>query len=464
MKISFYGAARTVTGSQHLIDINGQRLLLECGFFQGPRKESYERNLNFPFDPKSVDAVILSHAHIDHSGNLPNLVRQGFRGKIFATDATAHLSNIMLLDSGHIQESDAAYLNKKDRRQSFPQVEPLYTMEDAGRVAQYFQPVDYETGFAPVPGVQARFFEAGHILGSAGLLLEMEEGGRRVRVWFSGDIGRRDLPLLRDPVLPEPVDHLIMECTYGDKLHDDPQAAYDELRKVVSRTAQRGGKIIIPAFAVGRTQELVFSLHQMMEAGEIPHLPVYVDSPLAVKASDIFRAHPECFDEETHTFMNSNGVKAALKFKGLVYVRSVEESKSLNGRKDPMVIISASGMAEAGRILHHLKNNIEDPRNTVLIVSWQAPHTLGRRLADRETEVRIFGEPYTRRADVATIGGYSAHAGQNLLVEYARSAAQGNLKGVYLIHGEAKAASALMEKLDGASRVFYPERGTSVDI
>jgi metallo-beta-lactamase family protein len=260
MKISFYGAARTVTGSQHLIDINGQRLLLECGLFQGPRKESYERNLKFPFDPKSVDAVILSHAHIDHSGNLPNLVRQGFRGTIYATDATAHLSNIMLLDSGHIQEADAAYLNKKDRRQKFPQVEPLYTMEDAGRVAQYFQPVDYEAAFAPVPGVQARFFEAGHILGSAGLLLEMEEGGRRVRVWFSGDIGRRDLPLLRDPVLPEPVDHLIMECTYGDKLHDDPQAAYDELRQVVSRTAQRGGKVIIPAFAVGRTQELVYSL------------------------------------------------------------------------------------------------------------------------------------------------------------------------------------------------------------
>ncbi len=461
MKISFYGAARTVTGSQHLVEVNGQRLLLECGLYQGRRKESYERNHNFPFDPREIKAAILSHAHIDHSGNLPNLVRQGFRGKIYATDATAHLSNVMLLDSGHIQEADAAFLNKKGREAG---VKPLYTMEDAARVAQYFHPVAYEEDFAPVPGVRARYFDAGHILGSAGVLLEMEENRRVVRLWFSGDIGRRDLPLLRDPVLPEAVDYLVMECTYGDKLHDDPGAAYHELREVVARTAERGGKVIIPAFAVGRTQELVYSLNQMMAAGEIPSLPVYVDSPLAAKASDIFRAHPECFDKETHDFIASNHGSSALKFKQLVYVRSVEESKSLNDRKDPMVIISASGMAEAGRILHHLKNNIEDPRNTILIVSWQAPHTLGRRLADREKEVRIFGEPYFRRAEVATIGGYSAHAGQNLLVEYARSADGGTLKGVFLIHGEPKAAEALRGKLEGIDRVHYPEHGTSVDI
>jgi metallo-beta-lactamase family protein len=462
MRISFHGAARTVTGSQHLIEINGQRLLLECGLYQGPRKESYQRNQNFPFDPREIDALILSHAHIDHSGNLPNLVRQGFRGTIYATDATAHLSNVMLLDSGHIQEADAAFLNRK--RKGNERIEPLYTMEDAARVAQYFQPTAYEAEFFPIPGVRARFVEAGHILGSAGVMLEMEEKGRSVRLWFSGDIGRRDLPLLRDPVLPEPVDYLVMECTYGDKLHEDPQLAYEELREVVSRTAQRGGKVIIPAFAVGRTQELVFNLNQMMAAGEIPSLPVYVDSPLAAKASDIFRAHPECFDKETHDFVASNNGSGALKFDRLVYVRSVEESKSLNDRTDPMVIISASGMAEAGRVLHHLKNNIENPRNTVLIVSWQAPHTLGRRLADREKEVRIFGEPYYRRAEIATIGGYSAHAGQNLLAEYARSAEGGDLKGVFLIHGERKAAEALREKLEGIRRVHYPERGTSVDI
>lgn len=463
MKISFHGAAQTVTGSQHLIDLNGHKLLLECGLFQGRRRESYLRNQNFPFDPRSIDAVILSHAHIDHSGNLPQLVKQGYRGQIYATDATAHLSNLMLLDSGHIQEADAAFLNKKDHRREAP-VEPLYTQEDAARVAQYFHPVVYGEDFFPITGVRAKFYEAGHILGSAGLLLEIEEKRRVVRVWFSGDIGRRDLPLLRDPVLPEPVDYLIMECTYGDKSHNDPRAAYQELRGVVGRTVERGGKIIIPAFAVGRTQELVFSLNQMIDAQEIPSLPVYVDSPLAVNASDIFRAHPECFDEETQAFINQNGGKTALKFKQLVYVRSVEESKSLNELEGPMVIISASGMAETGRILHHLKNNIEDPRNTILIVSWQAPHTLGRRLADRAKEVRIFGENYRRKAEVATIGGFSAHAGQNLLVEYARSAAKGNLKGIFLIHGEQKAAEVLMEKLQRIGRVTYPKMGSIVEI
>ena len=464
MKITFHGAARTVTGSQHLLEINGHKLLLECGLYQGRRKESYERNLNFPFIPREVHSVILSHAHIDHSGNLPNLVEQGFRGPIYATDATAHLSNVMLLDSGHIQEADADFINRKLRKRGDPKIEPLYTMEDAARVAQYFHPLSYEQTFEPVPGVQAQLFEAGHILGSAGTLLETEEKGQRLRVWFSGDIGRRDLPLLQDPVLPPPVDYLIMECTYGDKLHEDPQAAYTELRQAVSRTVERGGKVIVPAFAVGRTQELVYNLHQMMQAGEIPRLPVYVDSPLAVKATDIFRSHPECFDQETHDFIKNNDSKAALKFDQLVYTRSVEESKSLNERKDPMIIISASGMAEAGRILHHLKNNIGDPRNTVLIVSWQAPHTLGRRLADRDKEVSIFGERYQRRAEVVTIGGFSAHAGQSLLAEYARSAARENLQGLFLIHGEQKAADALREKLSGIKRVHYPERGTSVEI
>jgi len=464
MKITFHGAAQTVTGSQHLLEINGHKLLLECGLYQGRRRESYERNLNFPFNPRKVDSVILSHAHIDHSGNLPNLVEQGFRGPIFATDATAHLSNLMLLDSGHIQESDADFINRKLRKRGDPKIEPLYTMEDAARVAQYFHPLSYEQPFDPIPGVQARLFEAGHILGSAGILLEIQENGRRLSVWFSGDIGRRDLPLLQDPILPPAVDYLIMECTYGDKLHEDPQAAYVELREAVTRTAGRGGKVIVPAFAVGRTQELVYNLHQMMQAGEIPRLPVYVDSPLAVKATDIFRSHPECFDQETHDFIKNNDSKAALRFDELVYVRSVDESKSLNERRDPMIIISASGMAEAGRILHHLKNNIEDPRNTVLIVSWQAPHTLGRRLADREPVVSIFGQRYQRRAEVVTIGGFSAHAGQNLLAEYARSAAQGNLQGLFLIHGERKSADALRERLDGIKQVHYPERGSSVEI
>jgi len=457
MRISFHGAARTVTGSQHLIQVNGSKLLLECGLFQGRRKESYERNRNFPYDPTRVDAVILSHAHIDHSGNLPHLIKKGFRGPIYTTPATAHLANVMLMDSGHIHESDAAYANKK-RRRGQATIEPLYTMQDAAEVAGYFRPVDYDQPFEAAPGVTTRLVDAGHILGSAAVALDIVEKGSKFRLWFSGDIGRRDLPLLRDPVLPEAVDYLIMECTYGDKAHRDPRLAYEELRQVVSATIERKGKVIVPAFAVGRAQELVFDLHQMMDKGEIPPIPVYVDSPLAVNVSDIFRAHPECFDDETREFIRNDRHKAALGFDHLVYTRSVEESKALNRRSDPMVIISASGMAESGRILHHLKNNIGDPRNTILIVSWQAPHTLGRRLADGERRVRIFGEEYVRRAEVATIGGFSAHAGQAMLLEYAQVTG-GSLKGVFLVHGEPGPAEALrrgLAQLD-LRQVYYPD-------
>ena len=465
MKITFNGAAQTVTGSQHLLTVNGHRLLLECGLFQGRRQETYEKNRNFNFNPARLDAVILSHAHIDHSGNLPNLVKNGYHGPIYATKATAHLCNLMLLDSGHIQESDAEYVNKKRKKRGEAPVEPLYTMEDAAMVAPQFQPMAYDRVFEPVPGVTARLVEAGHILGSAAVVLDIEEKGRKLRLWFSGDIGRRDLPLLRDPVLPEGADYLLMECTYGDKPHREPELAYNELRQVVRRTLERGGKVIIPAFAVGRTQELVYSLHQLMDGGEIPRAPVFVDSPLAVKASDIFRAHPECFDEETHDFIAQDRHHMVLGFEMLTYTRSVEESKALNYRDDPMVIISASGMAEAGRILHHLKNNIEDERNTILIVSWQAPHTLGRRLAERQEDVRIFGETYRRKAEVATIGGFSAHAGQRFLMEYV-AATQESVKQIYLVHGEQDAAGALMEKLAemGVEDVFYPDTHTTVEI
>ena len=427
MKINFHGAARTITGSQHLLEINGSKLLLECGLYQGRRRESYERNSHFPYNPAHIDAVILSHAHIDHSGNLPNLVKQGYQGPIYATHATAHLANLMLLDSGHIHESDVKYINKRRRKRGEPPIEPLYTQEDAGNVAQYFMCKNYGEPFEPLPGVVAQLVDAGHILGSAGVVLDIEEHGRKFRLWFSGDIGRRDLPLIRDPVLPRDADYLIMESTYGDKPHRDPRFAFEELRDVVLRTVSNDGKVIIPSFAVGRTQELVYCLHKLIDSGEIPRVPVYVDSPLAVNATDIFRAHPECFDDETLEFMDKDWHPAALGFDLLTYTRSVEESKALNERKDPMVIISASGMAETGRILHHLKNNIGDPRNTILIVSWQAPHTLGRRLADRQEQVKIFGDVYHRRARVETINGFSAHGGQTFLLEYAQ-ATQATLK------------------------------------
>ena len=467
MKLTIYGAAQTVTGSKHLLEVNGRQLLLECGLFQGKRAETYDYNLNFDFDPKSVDAVILSHAHIDHSGNLPNLVKSGFSGPIYSTDATRDLADIMLKDSGHIHEYDVQYLNRKRRKKGLPPVEPLYTLQDAAQTMPFFRQIPYEETFEPIPGVTARFFDAGHILGSAAVMLDLEEKGNKRRLWFSGDIGRPDMPLLRDPVLPggHDVDYLLMECTYGDRPHDNINPAFDEFRDVVERTVTRGGKVIIPAFSVGRTQTLVYILNELMTSGALAPVPVIVDSPLAVSASDIYRRHPECYDRETWQFISEHR-HTALDFDQLTYTRSVDESIALNHRDEPMIIISASGMVEAGRILHHVKNNIHDERNTILIVSWQAPYTLGRRLADREREIRIFGESYYRRAQVETINGLSAHAGQGLLVEYARSVA-GRAKGIILVHGEEKAANGLKKKLGSDADippVHYPKRMESTTL
>ncbi|MEW6716023.1 MAG: MBL fold metallo-hydrolase [Chloroflexota bacterium] len=465
MRVYFHGAARTVTGSQHLISVNGSHLLLDCGLFQGRRKIAFERNRRFPFEPTRINAVLLSHAHIDHSGNLPNLVKNNYRAPIYCTPATEHLASLMLLDSGHIHEADVRFVNRKRVLRGESPIEPLYTQEEVKQVMPLLRHIPYDVPFEPVPGVVATFVEAGHILGSAAVVLDIEENGQHFRLWFSGDIGRRDLPLLRDPVLPEGADYLVMECTYGDKPHRHPQAAFDELRDVVVRTVKRGGKVIIPAFAVGRAQEVVYCLHLMIESGDIPRIPVFVDSPLTVNVSEIYSAHPECYDQETLDFIATNKYHTALGFDLLTYIQSVEESKALNQRKDPMVIISASGMAETGRILHHLKHNIEDPRNTILIVSWQAPHTLGRRLAEREKQVRIFGEIYNLKAEVSTIGGFSAHAGRNFLCEYAL-AAKGIVRKVFLVHGDERPAEALRGYLNehGMEEVYYPEMDSYVEM
>jgi len=465
VKLTFHGAARTVTGSMHLLELGSYKVLMDCGLYQGKRKESNKRNRNFPFSPSELDAVILSHAHIDHSGNLPNLVKQGFRGPIYTTHATAHLDNIMLLDSGYIQEKDAEYLNRKLLKQGKEPIEPLYTKEDAARVAPLFNCVDYEEEFEPVPGIKAHLVDAGHILGSASVVLDIEDGETSKRLWFSGDIGRPGLLLIQDPVLPQDADYLIMESTYGDTKKRGSESAFLELKEVVQKTIQRKGRLIIPAFAVGRTQELVYGLHKMIEAGDIPEIPVFVDSPLAIRASQVFREHPECFDEETQQFIAEDKHHAALGFDRLKYTLSVEESKAINFTDPPYVVISASGMAETGRILHHLKNHIEDSRNTILIVSWQAPHTLGRRLADREKEIKIFGKKYNRRAEVVTINGFSAHAGQNGLLAYANET-KDTLKKVFLVHGEPRGAEPLMEKLQerGFPEVIYPESGAVFEL
>jgi metallo-beta-lactamase family protein len=464
MKIHFWGAAQTVTGSKYLLETNGKRLLLECGFFQGKRAETYEKNLNFPFDPATIDSVILSHAHIDHSGNLPNLIKKGYEGQIYATPATCELADIMLQDSGHIQEKDVEYVNKKRARKGESPLDAIYTQEDAKKVAGQLTAQTYYKEFTPVPGVTAHLVDAGHILGSAAIVLDIRENGRKFRFWFSGDIGREKLPLLMDPVLPDRPDYLMMECTYGDKPHSDPEDAYHEFRDIVAKTINRGGKVIIPAFAVGRTQEIVYSLNRMFNDGDLRPVPVFVDSPLAVNASKIFRSHPEYFDDETQKFIYHNNHQA-LEYPLLTYISSVEESKKLNERHEPMIIISASGMAETGRILHHLKNNIEDVRNTVTIVGWQAPNTLGRRLADREKVIKIFGEEYQCRAEVATIGGLSAHAGQDMLVRYAGAAGTG-VKKIILVHGEPDAESQLAQKFreNNFAPVEYPAPGSSLEL
>jgi len=465
MNITFHGAARTVTGSRHLISINGHRLLLDCGLFQGRRKETWTRNREFPFDPASIDAVILSHAHIDHSGNLPNLVRHGFKGPIHATHATAHLSDIMLRDSGHIHESDAAFVNKKRARRGQPLIEPLYTVEDAQLAVKLLVSQAYDKPFEVIPGVVARFVEAGHILGSAAILLDLRENGRNVRIMFSGDIGRFDLPIIRDPVLPHEIDYLIMECTYGDRTHNSPEEAYEETQAVVCNTLNNGGKVIIPSFAVGRTQTLIYYLHRMIEEQRIPRVPVFVDSPLAINVTEIFRAHPECYDREMRELMEADPHGSAFGFDLLAYTRSVPESKAINDRKGPVVIISASGMAEVGRILHHLRNNIHDPRNTILITSWMAPHTLGRRLVEGKKVVKIFGEKHEVRAKVASINGLSSHADQNDLLTYALSSRQ-SLREVFLVHGEAEAANTLRGNMltAGIGQVSYPQPRTTIDL
>ncbi len=464
MKIHFHGAARTVTGSQYLLEINSSKILLECGLFQGRRSETYEKNRRFNFNPSELDAVILSHAHIDHSGNLPNLVKSGYGGKIYATPPTVELAKTMLLDSGHIQEADIQFVNKHRSRRGEPPLEPLYTIEDAEAVGRLFHPEAYGHEFTPVPGVTAKLVDAGHILGSAAVVLDIQERERKFRLWFSGDIGRLKLPLMRDPVMPANADYLIMECTYGDKSHLDPQQAYDELRDAITRTVHRHGKVIIPAFSVGRTQELVFMLNEMIQKRQLDPLPVYVDSPLAVNASDIFRKYPEYFDSETKEFVQTYN-HPALNFEKLTYTRSVAESKAINDRKESAIIISASGMAETGRILHHLRNNIENPANTILIVSWQAPHTLGRRLADRQKEAKIFGMGYDVRAEIVTIGGLSAHADQVTLIDYA-SHVKNDVKQVFLVHGEQNSADALRDKLReiGITQVVYPEIHQSIEI
>jgi len=459
MKITFEGAARTVTGSQHLIEVNGQRLLLDCGLYEGSRREALERNQNLPFEAESINAMVLSHAHIDHSGNIPNLVKCGFRGDIVCTFATRDLCSTMLLDSAHIQEKDAEFVNKKRARQNLPPVQPVYTVEDAVSSLDYFNAIGYHRPREILPGVVVTFLDAGHMLGSAIVVLDIEDRdtGRDIRLVFSGDLGRIGIPIIRDPETVDHADVLILESTYGDRLHEPYEDSEKKLEKIINETYRRGGAVIIPAFAVGRTQQLVYSLHKMMLRRDIPEIPVYVDSPLAINATAVFRLHPEAYDAEIRQFMLSEGDPFG--FDQLRYTRSVEQSKELNFKREPFIVISASGMAENGRILHHLRNRIEDPANTILIVGWQAPDTLGRRLVEHQPVVRIFGEEYHLNARVEVLNGFSGHADRNELLGWAKAITK-QPRRTFLVHGEEAAAVSLAEGLQtevGYEQVDIPE-------
>ncbi|MBZ5578589.1 MAG: MBL fold metallo-hydrolase [Acidobacteriia bacterium] len=468
MKLTFWGAAGAVTGSMHLVETAGKRLLLDCGLNQGRRKDADQKNRNLPYPGASIDAVILSHAHIDHSGNLPTLVRHGFTGPIFSTPATIDLCNWMLRDTAHIQEKDAEFLNKRlEKRKSQGlengAVEPLYRMEDAERTLPLFRPVDYYRPHDLAPALRYQCYDAGHILGSSSIRLEDSSGGRTVRLTFSGDVGRPHLPIIRDPDRPEPAEYLILESTYGGRLHKDATHVINKLADVVNRTARRGGRIIVPAFAVGRTQQLVLLLHQLANEKRIPSIPIFVDSPLAVNVTDVHRSHPECFDEETREYLLHG--QDPFGFGRLQYIREAEESKKLNDLHGPFVVISASGMCEQGRILHHLWNHIEDPRNTVLITGFQAQDTLGRKLVEKWPEVRIFGEPKRVRAEISSLDELSAHADQNELLQWIEPLVP-TLRQVFLVHGEPQQSATLAKRLhsDLGLTVTVPAPGESFNI
>lgn len=437
MKIQFFGAAQEVTGSKHMIEVNGKRIFLDFGMHQGKREESNRKNRELPIEPNKIDAVLLSHAHIDHSGNIPTLVKNGFKGPIYATHATRDICAYMLLDSGFIQEREAEYLNERLKKKRKPLVEPVYTADDARQSLTQFVGMSYDRPFEVVPGVVASFREAGHILGAAqiALIIDDQDTKKQWIVVFTGDLGRKNLPLLRDPYQVERADILIMESTYGNRFHKSLLDVSEQLEKIVNSACKKGGKIIIPAFALERTQEIVYHLNILFKEKRIPEIPIFVDSPLAVNLTEIFTAHPECLDKETwEIFLKDQ--KNPFGFGRLKYITDVEESKALNEYRGPCVIISAAGMCEHGRILHHLKNNVENPANSILIVGYMAENTLGRKILEKQPIVKIFGEPYHLRANVVVMDAFSAHADRSDLLDYLAHIRE--LKKIFLVHGEAE--------------------------
>jgi metallo-beta-lactamase family protein len=459
-EIVFHGAAREVTGSCHILHVNGRTVLLDCGLFQGRRADVLAKNHTLPVEIATLDAIVLSHAHIDHAGRLPFLVREGYAKTIHATPATIDLSEVMLADSAHIQESDAEFLARHHKTHA----DPLYVVRDAVRTIELMKGARYDEPFEVVPGVKVTFVDAGHILGSASVIIDCTDGGTTKRLVFSGDIGRKGLAIIRDPVPPPGAHAVIMESTYGNRDHASVAGAKDDLARVVRDTAARGGRVLIPAFAVGRTQEIVLALHELADSGAIPRIPVFIDSPLATRATAVFDAHRELYDRsEAFVRAHADSSDALFKFPNVQYTQSVEESKALNQKQGPIVIIAASGMAESGRILHHLANGASDPRNTILVVGFMAEGTLGRRIVEKQPTIRVYGEDIPLRARVEVINGYSAHADRTELREWIDQvrAQSPSLSAVSLVHGEPDSQDAFAATLNASGyHASCPTPGT----
>lgn len=463
MKLKFIGATEGVTGSKHLVlTENGSQVLLDCGLYQGEGKETDELNRHLGLNPLALDAVLLSHAHVDHSGNLPFLCKQGFNGPIYCTPATADVCGILLLDSAHIHESDVMYINKRRRARGMQPIKPLYTVHDAEDALKQLKTVKFDTDFKINSELSAYFSESGHIIGAAAINLTAIENGNITKLCFTGDIGRYDDPLLRAPAIFQQADYIICESTYGDRLHEAKENAEAHLLKVIERTCvENEGRVIMPAFSLGRTQEILFLLDGLKNKGLLPEVPVYVDSPLSSKATEIVKKHPESFNEHLQAYIKKDPEPFC--FKGLSFIEDAEDSKQLNSKKDPCVIISASGMGDAGRVKHHIRNAIEDPKNTILFTGYCAPGTLGARLLAGGEEVRIFGESFKVTATIDGVRSLSAHADQAEMLRYLSCQEQSKLKGIFLVHGEEEAKLGFKTKLEevGYNNVVIPAKGSS---
>ncbi|MFH0855395.1 MAG: MBL fold metallo-hydrolase [Candidatus Omnitrophota bacterium] len=459
VKVRFLGGVKTVTGSSHLVSCGKTEVLLDAGLFQGRRDESYAINTTFSFNPRLINALVLSHAHIDHCGSIPSLIKKGLRCKIYTTAATKALSELMLIDSGKIQEEDVKYVNKINKRIGLPERKPLYTKKEASRATKIFRPISYNQKFCIAKNVYATLIDAGHILGSAVVVLDIKDENRNVRLGYAVDLGRENLPLLNNPAIPKGLDYLIIESTYGARTHTPIEEAQSRLREAISRTLRRGGKVLIPSFTLERTQEVIYYLNALLKEKLIPDVPIYVDSPLATDITEVFERHPDYMDEENRQAIVRG--ESPFAFLNLRFIREQKESKALNADKRPMIIIAGSGMCESGRILHHLQNNIEDSRNMILVVGYMARDTLGRKIVSMDKFVRIFGIEYELNAEVVVINAMSGHADKNELMKFITACLP--LKRIFLVHGEEDQMLSLQEALTRNGLDSYiPSKGEEV--